>query len=141
MDAWIQNRVSERGSARSLLWPRFGGTASFATASLGGVQKRPPSKMTYLYSAASESSAVDKEKMVPDRIYRLPKGRTKEFVVLHEGKLVTFGDPSMENHEDDKERRANFNARHNCSEKDDKTKAGYWACKVWDPETKVYALP
>ena len=27
--------------------------------------------------------------------------------------------------------RENFMARHNCSEKKDKSKAGYWACRVW----------
>jgi hypothetical protein len=32
------------------------------------------------------------------------------------------------NHND--KARANFNARHNCDSKHDKSKAGYWACKV-----------
>ena len=31
-----------------------------------------------------------------------------------------------------KKRRANFHSRHNCAEKKDKTKPGYWACKdLW----------
>lgn len=32
----------------------------------------------------------------------------------------------------DKKRRARFRARHKCSEKKDKTKAGFWACnELW----------
>jgi hypothetical protein len=46
-------------------------------------------------------------------------------------KTVRFGDPDMEIKRDDKESRKNFRARHNCSEKKDKTKAGYWSCKMW----------
>tara|TARA_Y100000591_G_scaffold279148_1_gene257557 strand:- start:467 stop:700 length:234 start_codon:yes stop_codon:yes gene_type:complete len=61
----------------------------------------------------------------------MPQGSTKEFYVYHDGKKITFGDPSMPNRNDDDERRANFNARHKCSEKKDRSKAGYWACKVW----------
>ena len=44
---------------------------------------------------------------------------------------VSFGDPNMEIRRDNPEARKNFRARHNCSEKTDKTKAGYWACKLW----------
>jgi hypothetical protein len=47
---------------------------------------------------------------------------------------IHFGDSSMSDytqHHNEK-RRKNFHARHNCSEKKDKTKAGYWACKnLW----------
>lgn len=44
---------------------------------------------------------------------------------------VEFGDPNMEIKRDDPERRKNFRARHNCSEKKDITSAGYWSCKLW----------
>lgn len=55
-----------------------------------------------------------------------------------DGKLkaspVHFGDASMSDftkHKNEK-RRKNFHARHNCAEKKDKTKPGYWACKnLW----------
>ena len=46
-------------------------------------------------------------------------------------KIVRFGDPDMEIKRDDPEARANFRARHNCDEKTDRTKAGYWSCKFW----------
>ena len=37
----------------------------------------------------------------------------------------------MEIKRDDPERRKSFRARHNCSDKKDKTSAGYWSCKFW----------
>ena len=52
-------------------------------------------------------------------------------------RLVRFGDASMGHHSEgakqgkghgDEGRRANFKARHNCSEKKDKLKPGYWSC-------------
>lgn len=49
-------------------------------------------------------------------------------------RVVHFGDASMSDftkHKNEK-RRKNFHARHNCAEKKDKTKPGYWACKnLW----------
>ena len=50
---------------------------------------------------------------------------------------VSFGDPNMEIKRDDPERRKNFRARHNCDEKKDKTKAGYWSCRQWRAGSKV----
>jgi len=50
---------------------------------------------------------------------------------------VSFGDPNMEIKRDDPERRKNFRARHNCAEKKDKTKAGYWSCRQWRSGSKV----
>lgn len=47
-----------------------------------------------------------------------------------EEKLVRFGH-SMPDGTSNPERRKSFRARHNCSEKKDKLKAGYWSCKNW----------
>ena len=47
----------------------------------------------------------------------------------------------MENKNDNDERRSNFNARHGCADKNDKTKAGYWACRVWKPGFKKSSAP
>lgn len=44
---------------------------------------------------------------------------------------VNFGDKNMEIKRDDPEARKSFRARHKCSQKKDKTKAGYWSCKFW----------
>jgi len=46
-------------------------------------------------------------------------------------KKVNFGDPNMEIKRDNPERRKNFRARHNCADKTDRTKAGYWSCRMW----------
>jgi len=47
-------------------------------------------------------------------------------------KKVTFGDKKggLKGNWNNAEARANFANRHNCAEKKDKTKAGYWACRA-----------
>ena len=70
---------------------------------------------------------------------RIKKGEPgygkKKFVVkgTYKGKpyTVRFGDPDMEIKRDDPKRRKAFRDRHNCSEKKDPTKAGWWSCKLW----------
>ena len=64
------------------------------------------------------------------------KGGAKKFAVYVKNSsgnvvIVRFGDPNMEIKRDDPKRRKAFRDRHNCSEKKDKTKAGYWSCKMW----------
>ena len=64
------------------------------------------------------------------------KGGAKKFAVYVKNKsgrvvIVRFGDPNMEIKRDDPKRRKAFRDRHNCAEKKDKTKAGYWSCKMW----------
>ena len=46
-------------------------------------------------------------------------------------KKVRFGDPNMEIKRDNPEARKSFRARHKCDQKKDKTKPGYWSCKMW----------
>lgn len=46
-------------------------------------------------------------------------------------KKVNFGDPNMKIKKNNPKRRKSFRARHNCSDKKDKTTAGYWSCKKW----------
>lgn len=54
-------------------------------------------------------------------------------------KTVKFGDPNMEIRRDNPKARANFRKRHNCASKTDKTKAGYWSCRMWSkkPVSKI----
>ena len=64
------------------------------------------------------------------------KGGAKKFAVYIKNSngnvvIVRFGDPNMEIKRDDPKRRKAFRDRHNCSEKKDKTSAGYWSCKMW----------
>ena len=67
--------------------------------------------------------------------FRTPKGPKKFSVYVKNDKgnviKVNFGDPDMEIKRDDPERRKAFRARHNCDQKTDKTKAGYWSCLFW----------
>lgn len=124
------NELSCRSDGMNLLQPR------------AGVQKRPHA----LFHSVHHASASEKKKGKYDGlregvVYRLPKGSTKEFIVIVNGHPIRFGDPHMENHEDDTERRKNFRARHSCDEKSDRTSAGYWACKVWKPGFKAASLP
>ena len=44
---------------------------------------------------------------------------------------VNFGDKTMSIKKDQPGRKKSFLARHNCDDKNDKTKAGYWSCKAW----------
>lgn len=73
--------------------------------------------------------------------FRTPKGPKKFSVYVKNNKgnvvKVNFGDPGMEIKRDDPERRKSFRARHNCSDKTDKTSAGYWSCKQWRAGSKV----
>ena len=61
-------------------------------------------------------------------------GPKKFYVYVKDGdkvKKVTFGDTSgLAVNFDDKEARKSFAARHQCHLKNDKTKAGYWSCRL-----------
>ena len=54
-------------------------------------------------------------------------------------KKVNFGDKKMSIKRDNPARRKNFRARHNCADKKDRTKAGYWSCRMWSkkPVSKI----
>ena len=73
---------------------------------------------------------------------RSPQGSKHKFHVYvknDKGNVVkvTFGDPNSEIKRDDPARRKAFRARHNCDQKKDKTKAGYWSCYQWRAGSKV----
>jgi hypothetical protein len=67
--------------------------------------------------------------------FRTP-GEGKKFAVYVKDpksgrvKKVRFGDPNLTVKNDDPARAKSFRARHKCSEKKDRTKAGYWACRI-----------
>ena len=44
---------------------------------------------------------------------------------------VNFGDKGLSIKRDDPTRRRSFRARHKCSQKKDRTSAGYWSCRMW----------
>ena len=78
------------------------------------------------YSSDSSASAVSTDGKTEGRIYKMPAGSAKDYYVYWKGKKITFGDSSMKNRNNNDGARENFMARHNCSEKKDKSKAGYW---------------
>ncbi len=71
-------------------------------------------------------------------VFVYKRGADGKVRVTAEGKKIAspvhFGDASMSDftkHKNEK-RRKNFHARHNCAEKKDKTRPGYYACKyLW----------
>jgi hypothetical protein len=66
--------------------------------------------------------------------FRTPGGPKKfaVYVKTPKGtiKKVTFGDPNMKVRNANKARAKSFRARHKCSQKKDKTTAGYWSCNI-----------
>jgi hypothetical protein len=91
-----------------------------------------------------ESDAAKNEGKTLNKPFRLPSGSNKKFGVYVKNDkgnviMVKFGDPNMEIKRDSPERRKNFRARHNCDQAKDKTKAGYWSCRMWSkkPVSKV----
>lgn len=66
--------------------------------------------------------------------FRTPGG-PKKFAVYVKSKggnikKVTFGDPNMRVRNRSKARAKSFTARHKCSQKKDRTTAGYWSCNL-----------
>lgn len=66
--------------------------------------------------------------------FRTP-GEGKKFAVYVKSKSgrvkkVRFGDPKLTVKNNNPARAKSFRARHKCSEKNDRTKAGYWACRI-----------
>jgi hypothetical protein len=66
--------------------------------------------------------------------FRTP-GEGKKFAVYVKApsgrvKKVRFGDPKLTVKNNNPARAKSFRARHKCSEKNDRTKAGYWACRI-----------
>lgn len=61
-------------------------------------------------------------------------GNKKYYVYVKNDKgnviKVEFGQPGMDVNIDDPKARASFAARHQCDQKKDKTKPGYWACRL-----------
>ena len=46
-------------------------------------------------------------------------------------KKVNFGDKKLKIKKSNPKRRKSFRARHKCSQKNDRTTAGYWSCGAW----------
>lgn len=64
------------------------------------------------------------------------RGGSKKYVVYVKNpstgniKKIQFGDPGLTAKVSNPKARKSFAARHRCAEKKDRTKAGYWACRI-----------
>jgi hypothetical protein len=79
------------------------------------------------------------KKVTLNKPFKTP-GESKKYAVYVENKsgnvqIVRFGDPNMEIRRDNPQARKNFRSRHDCANKNDKTKPGYWACKFWSTKS------
>lgn len=79
-----------------------------------------------------ESSKQGKHKL--GKPFRTPGGPKKFAVYVRSKsggvKKVTFGDPNLKIKNTNPARARSFRARHKCSQKKDRTTAGYWSCNV-----------
>lgn len=137
--------LSQPSRKRSFMEDWYHPTRSYVNMNDNETTESQPSSAittTTELQASATSKQNDKYKgMREGVIYRLPRGSVKEFIVLVDGHPIRFGDPKMENHEDDKDARDNFRSRHKCDEKKDRHSAGYWSCKAWQPGFEARALP
>ena len=81
----------------------------------------------------SKATAAKKRLKVGKPVPSYKPNKKKMVVVMKNGrkKLVHFGAKAY-GHNMSAAARKSFRARHKCSQKKDKTKAGYWACKeLW----------
>jgi hypothetical protein len=87
-----------------------------------------------------KKGVYDGEKVTLDNPSRVSDSDKKFRVYVDSGKKtadgetkakkVEWGSPDYEIKNDDPEASKSFRARHKCSEKSDRTKAGWWACNV-----------
>lgn len=89
------------------------------------------------YVQKANESVSEAEYQGKDVELNKPKrGGSKKYYVYTKnpktGKVmkISFGDPRLKTKSGNKDRAANFAARHNCEKKNDRTKAGYWACRL-----------
>ena len=93
----------------------------------------------YVYETETEEDILTEaehrgKKVNIGKPFRTPGG-PKKFAVYVKSKSggvkkVTFGDPKLKVKNANKKAAKSFRARHKCSEKKDRTTAGYWSCSI-----------
>lgn len=93
----------------------------------------------FIYETETEEDILSEAKKTPKgkklgKPFRTPGG-PKKFAVYVRSKTggvkkVTFGDPNLRVKNSNKKAAKSFRARHKCSEKKDRTTAGYWSCSI-----------
>ena len=93
----------------------------------------------FVYETEEEQDILDEAKHHGKNVklgkpFRTPGGPKKFAVYVKTPgggvKKVTFGYPGMRVRNNNKKAAKSFRARHKCSQKKDRTSAGYWACNV-----------
>ena len=99
--------------------------------------KRVPLDYPMLYEDDLEEAVYKgrKVKLGKSGAQRIGKGRARVYVRNDKGNVVKveFGSSmpdAMGDSDAARKRRKSFGDRHNCSDKKDKTKAGYWSCRL-----------
>ena len=96
-------------------------------------------KCVKMEEAETIDEETDKDRMACNKPRYIKKGeaghgkkqKVVKACVKGKEKIVRFGDANMRNNSDKPKNKTNFRKRHNCKDKKDKTKAGYWSCKDW----------
>ena len=93
----------------------------------------------YIYETENEEDILEEAKVHGKNVklgkpFRTPGG-PKKFAVYVKSKTggvkkVTFGDPNLRVKNSNKKAAKSFRARHKCSQKTDRTTAGYWSCHL-----------
>ena len=93
----------------------------------------------YIYETETEEDILAEAKVHGKNVklgkpFRTPGG-PKKFAVYVKSKTggvkkVTFGDPNLRVKNSNKKAAKSFRARHKCSQKTDRTTAGYWSCHI-----------
>jgi len=78
------------------------------------------------------------------KLGKVKRGGSRKFYVYVKNpktgnvKKVSFGDNTgLSIKTKDPKKRASFKARHKCDQKKDRTKAGYWSCRMWSGPNAV----
>jgi hypothetical protein len=104
---------------------------------LAGVKKRENAKTSISEYKEPQFLAEAEYQGRTVKLGKPMKGDVKKYKVYVKDpktgnvKKVNFGDKKLSIKRDNPGRRKNFRARHNCSQKKDRTTAGYWSCRMW----------
>jgi len=103
---------------------------------IGGVAEIMVSWKSLLRSQLDEAKKKKKKKKKDPKLNKPKRGGSKAYYVYVRDpktkkiKKVSFGSGGLRAKIKNKEARNSFAARHNCKNKKDRTKAGYWSCNL-----------
>jgi hypothetical protein len=88
----------------------------------------------YIYLDAPYIYETEEDILSESKVHRTSEG-TKKFAVYVKSKTggikkITFGDSNLKGINENKKETKSFRVLHKCSQKKDRTTAGYWSCNV-----------